>query len=347
MTPFYIKIVQLRLEHMGTSKTKVTIYETDLLPLMDHETFGKWAASCKPNKKNKNKNSLKSKITAFAKETTMYQKKADGEVPSGLVALYKVMTLQRKYLFGHTSGLKSDSFQDLIGYGSFSMIYSCISGGSVIKLPRYGSVKQLSNKCSVLIALATGEVAGIVKLEASNNISIYIGNMPIEVPALKLSPTGIPLETYLRTCRNASLRLEHLNKIGNQMHSTLDVIRTKGYSHNNDVSPKNILVKIGSSQCQAFLIDFGISSTTKVALTGYRGTPCYSPLFVIMKYPQAQWKPDKFVDLLALALSIAWVVEPEKIHGHPFSHVHLQEQMARGKKLKLGLKNVLNLHPNS
>ena len=131
------------------------------------------------------------------------------------------------------------------------------------------------------------------------------------------------------------------------MHSTLDVIRTKGYSHNNDVSPKNILVKIGSSQCQAFLIDFGISSTTKVALTGYRGTPCYSPLFVIMKYPQAQWKPDKFVDLLALALSIAWVVEPEKIHGHPFSHVHLQEQMARGKKLKLGLKNVLNLHPNS
>ena len=88
MTPFYIKIVQLRLEHMGTSKTKVTIYETDLLPLMDHETFGKWAASCKPNKKNKNKNSLKSKITAFAKETTMYQKKADGEVPSGLVALY-------------------------------------------------------------------------------------------------------------------------------------------------------------------------------------------------------------------------------------------------------------------
>jgi len=86
-----------------------------------------------------------------------------------------VMTLQRKHLFGHTSELKSDSFQDLIGYDSFSLIYSS-SSGSVIKLPRYGSEKQLSNECSVLRALAIGGHADIVKLEASEVIRISIAH---------------------------------------------------------------------------------------------------------------------------------------------------------------------------
>jgi len=63
---------------MGTSKTKITIYETGLSPLMEQRTFKKWAASCKPN----------NKITTFAKEQAMYQNKTDGELPSDHVALY-------------------------------------------------------------------------------------------------------------------------------------------------------------------------------------------------------------------------------------------------------------------
>ena len=107
--------------------------------------------------------------------------------------------------------------------------------------------------------------------------------------------------------KNPEERNSALRKISEQLHTALEFIHGKAYSH-NDVSPKNFMMTITSDidiDLKPFLIDSGIASKFDEDVYGFRGTPQYAHRSVFEKYPRKKWKAVKAYDHSSLAFSIA------------------------------------------
>jgi hypothetical protein len=93
LTPAYVKIIQLRLEIMGTEDVKLVLLETECMPLLSPDNFDKWAKEGFKEKWNEVKESLYPPLVGGGSASNT-------DVPSGLVALCNLMTSTRKDIVG-------------------------------------------------------------------------------------------------------------------------------------------------------------------------------------------------------------------------------------------------------
>jgi hypothetical protein len=63
LTPAYVKIIQLRLEDMGTVDVKLVLLETECMPLLSPNNFDKWAQEGTKDKWNEMKGRLYPSLT--------------------------------------------------------------------------------------------------------------------------------------------------------------------------------------------------------------------------------------------------------------------------------------------
>ena len=169
----------------------------------------------------------------------------DKEVPSGLVALCNLMTSRRKDLVGHDYFESSEDLGNIIGFGSFSVVYAKKDNDDlnhIVKLSRYGSNALLDRETIALKALK-GEATenGIVSFINIAFMSITIGGSKIQLPpALTMKPLGMSVGMYLAE-KNPEERNSALRKISEQLHTALEFIHGKEYSHNDVSCPQRTL----------------------------------------------------------------------------------------------------------
>jgi Protein kinase domain len=281
LSPAYLKIIQLRLINVGTPSVEVQLYATKCLPLLPKEQFLSWIEH--------------SKQKDHWSEIVQYNDNED--VPSGLVALWNIMTSSRTDLFGPPSFEKdNDVLGEMIGYGAFSTIHrSKTSSDVVIKVSRYGARSQLDREAEVLGQLK--DIDGISQLIGLNDIDVTVSELRMTIPALSIKPFAKGVRAYLAGQDDKVLALR---RIGDELSSALSHVHSRGYVH-NDPSPQNILVH-GE---KAILIDFGLASRSAEQIKGFRGTTLFAHRFVFSRHSQKGWRACAEYDFSSLAFSLA------------------------------------------
>lgn len=313
LTPVYVKIVQLRLENMGTKDVKLVLLETECMPLLSRANFDKWT-------KQGNESNWKD-IKSTLYPSPMNDESSTSGVPSGLVALWNLMTSTRKDIVG-PSPFVSDALGDLLGYGSFAAVYKhkC-DEKHVIKLSRYGAKALLDREALVLKELQQKSgLIGIARFVVYNDLNVSVGGVDVKLPALTTKPRGIRIEMHLAKLGDEEISREVVT-IGSQLSKALEFIHCNGFLH-NDISPKNILFDCAKNE--AFLIDFGLASRTDEKIKGFRGTPRYAHRWIFGKYPRAEWKSQPAFDNTSLAFSMTILSNKGRALWNSFQPVSAQ-----------------------
>jgi Protein kinase domain len=304
LTTVYVKILQLRLENMGTPEMKLIQFETKCMPLQSKVSFEKWVKG-RESKWKRMKTELYGD-DAVSLENTASSTAAAAAVPSGLVALWNLMTASRSALVGRSPLPASGELGEMVGYGGFSTVHHSTKNDTyVIKLSRSGFENDLLQEAAVLTALMQQKedksVVGISQLVRSTEMPVTIGGIEIRLSALILEPRGISAEMHLARSNDKE---EALRAIGKDSVAALDFIHSRGYTH-NDVSPKNIL--FNELRQQAFLIDFGLATLNcSDTIRGFCGTDRYAHPAVLLKYERKEkWKAEPIYDKSSLAFSFA------------------------------------------
>ena len=109
-------------------------------------------------------------------------------MPSGLVVLCNLMTSRRKDLVGHDGFESSEDLGNIIGFGSFSVVYAKRGKDKddlkhIVKLSRYSS-KALLDRETIALKALKGEATenGIVSFINNAFMSITIGGSKIQLP---------------------------------------------------------------------------------------------------------------------------------------------------------------------
>ncbi len=294
LTPAYVKFIQLRLEKMGTPDMELIQLETKCMPLLSKDSFEKWVKGRDSKWKN-----IKTDLygdTALENGDSS----TTTAVPSGLVALWNLMTSSRSVLVCR-SPLGSDELGEMVGYGAFATVHGAKQNEEyVIKTSRYGAKTLLDREAAVLTELQqkAETVSGLSYLVESKELPVTIGGIDIRLPALILAPRGISVEMHLARSDD---KKRALHAIGKDISAALDFIHSRGFTH-NDVSPKNIL--FNELQQEPFLIDFGLAKHVSVTIKGFCGTHRYAHPAVFSNYPQKPWKAEPLYDKSSLAFSM-------------------------------------------
>jgi serine/threonine protein kinase len=252
-------------------------------------------------------------------------------VPTGLIALWNLMTSSRQDLVGPSRPVVADGLGDRLGFGAFATVHKATENPKhVIKVSRYGATVTLLQEASVLSKLQEDRRSvnfGLSQLIVRKNQAVTIGGINIELPALILAPRGISAEMHLARCGENGVK-EALLKIGKEIAEALDFVHAKHYNH-NDVSPKNIMFD-GE---KAFLIDFGFASSHQDKARALR------ELFAI--------RTEQFLECIrakngcrrrnmtSQALRSAWLLyrSPARgIFGSPFNLLTLKNQAMHNEK---------------
>jgi Protein kinase domain len=298
LTAAYVKIVQLELKHMGTLDAELVQLETNCLPLMSESSFKRWVGDQESTWK-----SFKTKL--YGDEPSVC-----AGIPTGLIALWNLMTSSRNDLVGPSCPIAAKGLGGRLGFGAFATVHIATENPEhVIKVSRYGATATLLREASVLSELQEdGLNLGLSQLIARKKQAVTIGGINIELPALILAPRGISAEMRLAKCDENGVQ-EALLKIGEEIARALEFVHGRLYNH-NDVSPKNIM----HDGKKAFLIDFGLASSYHDKVKGFKGTPRYTHGAVFRKYPGIEWKPKPEYDMSSLAFSLAALSQPGKRH---------------------------------
>jgi hypothetical protein len=176
------------------------------LPLLSKENFNKWVMGRESTWDGIRKE-LYDECGAGAEESNA------AAVPCGLVALWNLMTSSRNFLVGPEAEFGSTTLGQLIGFGAFATVHiSKNSEQQVVKLSRYGAKAMLDQEAKVLRALQQQQhQKGIVRMITYENMSIPVGGIGVQLPALTLAPRGISSAAYLAS---SSDKVQALFKIG-------------------------------------------------------------------------------------------------------------------------------------
>jgi hypothetical protein len=323
-----VKIVQLRLENMGTVDTKLVFRKTKCMPLMSQVNFKKWTETC-GNEKD---------WIDMGLYPTLETSDVSNTVPKGLVALWNLMNSTRKDLVGPALFV-SDVLGDMIGFGTFASVYKHKKTDHVIKLSRYGGEAALARETATLQALLkkmpTDSNIGIARFIGNDKVDINIGGVDVQLPALVMKPRGVSLEMHLANMTEGKEKDNALIKFGDQLSAALEFIHANGYYH-NDVSPKNIMFGRTGTTEGAFLIDFGLASEVGKFIKGFRGTASYAHREIFQKYPYVSWQPKSKFDRTSLAFSMAALSNGGKRLWNSYQPAKLDDERREAIKLWTG-----------
>ena len=295
-TPSYVKVIQLKLENVGTPDVKLTLYATDCLPLLPQNIFLKRVEG-DPNE------------DWWKKNVKYPEKKSDtnedgATLPSGLVLLAQIMASSRKDLLGPDQPILDVS--DMVGYGTFSTIHRTREIDSVIKVSRYGALAAIQNESDVLKTI--GDNPNIVKLKEEVCYKTFtVSDVTVSVPTITLSPFGRDVACIL--ARNPNKTKEIIQKTASDIKKALDFTHSKDYTH-NDVTPKNILANpTNDGQYEFFLINIGLATSINYEVKGFKGTTRFAHRALFGKYPNIVWPKTARIrfgyDFTSLAFSLA------------------------------------------
>eukprot|EP00980_Cylindrotheca_fusiformis_P002970 scaffold687_cov77-Cylindrotheca_fusiformis.AAC.1 len=251
------------------------------------------------------------------------------DVPGGITALWNIMSCNRRALVGPSKINDDDGGEEgrvdaMISFGAYATIHKIaapkgadeeiakIREDQVMKLSRFGPHSLLEREAGILQELAkraiqegTSQVLQqsiVTCVEFNKEEPMTVHNDKMKEPALVLSPRGMSSRGFMKTeCNSGKV----LNGWSGQLSSALCHIHRLGFFH-NDISPKNIMVKVDAdAHHQPFLIDFAFASEKDEYNVGFVGTPRYTHSDIFEKYPNETWQSKPEYDFCALALSLA------------------------------------------
>jgi len=184
LTPAYVKVVQLQLENMGTEAVKLIQLETKCMPLLSEASCDKWVHGHGTEWKSIKEELYSDKVPAKGDSSP-----AVVPVPSGLVALWILMTSSRKARVG-SSPFVPGALGELIGFGAFATVDRATDNDNrAIKVSRYGAKATLDREAKVLKALQEQmSPVGIASFIDYKKLSVTIGCVDVQLPALILAP---------------------------------------------------------------------------------------------------------------------------------------------------------------
>eukprot|EP00980_Cylindrotheca_fusiformis_P024722 scaffold12333_cov63-Cylindrotheca_fusiformis.AAC.1 len=307
MTPSCMRIIQLELVDVGRPEVRLILKRSPILPFRSKANFEKrFEGSTKLSDCGK----LKSELYPTIEEKS--------DVPGGIIALWNIMSYNRRALVGPSKINDDDDGEEgrvdaMISFGAYATIHKIaapkgadeeiakIREDQVLKLSRFGPHSLLEREAGILQELAkraiqegTSQVlqqsiATCVEFNKEEPMTVH--NVKMKVPALVLSPRGMSSQGFMKTeCNSGKV----LNGWSGQLSSALCHIHRLGFFH-NDISPKNILVKVdANAHHQPFLIDFAFVSEKDEYNVGFVGTPRFTHSDIFEKYSNETWqsKPE-------------------------------------------------------
>ena len=306
-----IQVLQLRLKDVGTPDVKLVLYESKYHPLLGIEQYNKWAQSAAPVR-----------MEDFTEMREMLYRtgdtgKNDGidEFPSGLRVICALMRCRRKELFGPSIDAHNNILGDILGSGTFAVVFRHKEEEShVIKLSRYGRVRDLSNEAAILDELGEHSAINVAKLVHKMSLLevSFKGNVTWKLPFIVTSPFGkssLLACTVARASGKDSFE-EWLLGVVQGLKEGLRFIHERKIVH-FDVNPSNVIIHQKGQKEIPVLIDYSIaaktlsSESTVKKLDGFRGTIDYAHADMFAKYPNKKWMVEKKYDLASLAFTMA------------------------------------------
>jgi tRNA A-37 threonylcarbamoyl transferase component Bud32 len=300
VTPACVVLVQLRLRDTGSTDVQLEFLKTSYLPLLSLDNYDLWMKdACAPSEPGK---PSPRKVASDKLRASLYPENSrdDKKVPTGLLALARLMTSSRDDLFGPSLIAGYDAIATtkdavalgaMIGFGTFATVYKCTKPqGYVAKISRYGAKREMETEASVLKALMKDKVEGVPSALDCTTITVTLLDLTLHLSALLIKPFGVSLVAALAEKPERFPTLfEHLSR-------ALDAVHDSNYFH-NDISPKNLLWDRIAER--AFLSDFGLASKNGETVYGARGNLLYIHRDIYEHYPAKPWTPKAKYDRVA------------------------------------------------
>eukprot|EP00980_Cylindrotheca_fusiformis_P021990 scaffold8864_cov64-Cylindrotheca_fusiformis.AAC.2 len=330
MTPSCMRIIQLELVGVGRPEVRLILKRSRALPFLSKANFEK---RFEGSTKLSDCGELKSELYPTTE--------VKSEVPGGITALWNIMSCNRRALVGPSKINGEDDDEggrigDMISFGAYATIHRVKAPkdadeemtekceDQVMKLSRYGAhflleheagiLQKLSNSASQSqsasqVQRATQEgineiiQQSIVRcVEFNKEESMTLNNVKIKLPSLVLSPRGMSSQGYIQSkcAQEAAGRV--LREWSEKLSRALCHIHNQGVFH-NDISPKNIMVKVDADGHYPFLIDFALASEKDEYMVGFVGTPRFTHKDIFSS--KSNWASKEEYDFCGLALSLA------------------------------------------
>jgi len=332
----HVQILQLHLVDPGTENGCLELRATRLLPLMTKKNFQTWYTSDNHYKKyakqwrlleqilypeshtsnseTSNSETQNEEVRGMDGILLAHSKRRyadDNDVLLGWKVLLSVMTASRREFVGTWGkNMSNENFSNMIGFGSFSMVFKVKNTDSVIKVSACRDHGHISNEIAFLniLSIISEYPNTLTRIQGNFNGSTQqkfsIGGIEIGVPYVELSPCGQSLYYFLLKQKTEDKKQSVICDIGKGIHSALEFIHGHMICH-NDVSDKNIVLKDG----MPVLIDFGNAATLGDTKTVFLGTT----EFAHRSIHGAKWTCKKEYDLASLGFTMATILEGGRV----------------------------------
>jgi hypothetical protein len=291
ITPAYMQMIRMSLVEMGTPTAHLELSRTKLLPLVTLEAFNRMVRE--PSYLSYLGPLLFPKQAASAEPNTA---EPDTKVPLGLHYLWEILHSDDKSLgilfFGESEGDQGACFVGegqadvaldmTIGSGTHGIVYGHAGRFSmfVVKASVVGETRYIETEAKALTAFSHGgsRCKYLPELKCLGKVRYTIRDLPLEVPALMLTPRGIPLS------QNQKIDSSSVGLVWSNIREALSFAHDKGVFH-LDVCPRNI-IRHGDS---FLLFDWGTAGFAKQKVLGFRGSLPYACKAVHSRKNTVKW----------------------------------------------------------
>lgn len=325
----YVQVIQVYLivenaNKEGRGMIRKYKMESNYLPLISLVNFEAWEQKHGTEwqrRKEKYLKKLKTKLYGKNLDGGISDSGSDSGIPIGILALREIMKQPRRRLFGPDLDAKYREVVDkpelqikgVFGQGAQGVVLGAEESKDgrtqsyVIKA--HGNVPKafLVHESNILKKL--GQVRGsspppsdiVSILETKVELKVQLGSWEEKVPALLLSPQGVPLLHHLLSKDKSDERYDIAKAVWFQGKEALNYIHDKEILH-NDISPKNFIV-VRDETLKLCLVDFGTACPKGYELPYFCGTAAYSHDDLVKRYPGG-YEPRVEYDKYGLAVTV-------------------------------------------
>jgi len=303
----YVSVGNLSLTDVGTPRVMVRHEESNLLPLVSLSVFDRFMDAASDGERKK--------LTEDKKK--LYGSNGKGGVdpdglPLGYLLLAHVLLTRCQELYGPSVQTTCNSLGPMLGFGSSAVVFeSANNRNHVIKLSRTG--QRLLQEAEVLKVLQKegSPPNSITKLVDEFCVDVKLGTVERKIPALTLSPKGMPLIVAFLCLDGQCDTVAWLEQVLEGLTDGLKYIHSKGFVH-GDIKPDSIVVTENETGTQATEIDFSSATRITQRLRGFLETPSYGHKAVFEAYPDKVFCGREEFDCFGLGLTMTVVMNGGK-----------------------------------